>query len=212
MILLKLVVGALGTNCYIFGSDTTKEVVIIDPGAEGNTIIKAVEDLGVKPIAVLLTHCHFDHTMKVGQIIRHFKVPLMYNRKELDSGGFANFKKADKWLSEGDSIKIGEIELHILETPGHSLGSLSFYSKDVKEFNGKKVDGIIFTGDLLFQRSIGRSDISGGNQNQLFSSIKNKIMYNPELSDNFIIFPGHMGITSIGEERKLNLFKKFFLK
>ena len=211
MILLKLIVGALGTNCYIFGSDTTKEVVIIDPGAEGTTIIKAVEDLGVKPIAVLLTHCHFDHTMKVGQIIRHFKIPLMYNRKELDSGGFANFKKADKWLSEGDSIKIGEIELHILDTPGHSLGGLSFYSKDVKEFNGKKIDGIIFTGDLLFRRSIGRSDIGGGDQNQLFSSIKNKIMYNPELSDNFIIFPGHMGNTSIEEERKLNLFKNFFL-
>lgn len=211
MILLKLIVGALATNCYIFGSDTTKEVVIIDPGAEGNTIIKAVEDLGVKPIAVLLTHCHFDHTMKVGQIIRHFKIPLMYNRKELDSGGFANFKKADKWLSEGDSIKIGEFDLHILDTPGHSLGGLSFYSKDVREFNGKKIDGIIFTGDLIFRRSIGRSDIGGGDQNQLFFSIKNKIMYNPELSDNFIIFPGHMGSTSIGEERKLNLFKKFFL-
>ena len=211
MILLKLIVGALGTNCYIFGSDTTKEVVIIDPGAEGDTIIKAVEDLGVKPIAVLLTHTHFDHTMKVGKIVRNYKIPLMFNKKEFDSGVFTNLRKADKWLSEGDSIKIGEIDLHILETPGHSPGGISFYSKDVKEFNGKKIDGIVFTGDLLFRRSIGRSDIGGGNQNQLFSSIKNKIMYNPELSDDFIIFPGHMGNTSIGEERKLNMFKSFFL-
>ena len=211
MILVKLIVGALGTNCYIFGSDMTKEVVIIDPGAEDNTIIKAVEDLGVKPIAVLLTHTHFDHTMKVGKIIRYYKIPLMYNRKELDSELLTLRKKADKWLTEGDSIKIGEFALHILETPGHSPGSISFYSKNVKEFNGKKIDGIVFTGDLIFHRSIGRSDIGGGSQNQLFSSIKNKIMYNPELSDNFVVFPGHMGNTSIGEERKLNLFKNFFL-
>ena len=211
MILVKLIVGALGTNCYIFGSDMTKEVVIIDPGAEDNTIIKAVEDLGVKPIAVLLTHTHFDHTMKVGKIIRYYKIPLMYNRKELDSELLTLRKKADKWLTEGDSIKIGEFTLHILETPGHSPGSISFYSKDVKEFNGKKIDGIIFTGDLIFHRSIGRSDISGGNQNQLFFSIRNRIMYNPELSDNFVVFPGHMSNTSIGEERKLNLFKNFFL-
>lgn len=211
MVLKKLVVGPFGTNCYIFGSEKTKEVVIIDPGAEGDNIIKTVEDIGVKPIAVLLTHSHFDHTMQVGKIIRYYKIPLMYNKTELDSGELASRKKANKWLSEGDSIKIGEITLHILETPGHSPGSLSYYSKNVKEFNGQKIDGIIFTGDLIFRRSIGRSDMGGGNQNQLFSSIKNKIMYNPEFSDNFIIFPGHMGNTSIGEERKLNLFKNYFL-
>ena len=77
--------------------------------------------------------------------------------------------------------------------------------------NGKQIDGVIFTGDLIFRRSIGRSDVGGGNQTQLFSSIKNKIMYNPKLTDNFIIFPGHMGTTSIGEERKFNAFKNYFL-
>ncbi|MFX0187957.1 MAG: MBL fold metallo-hydrolase [Candidatus Hodarchaeota archaeon] len=211
MILKKLIVGPFGTNCYIFGSEKTKEVVIIDPGAEGDNIIKAVEDIGVKPIAVLLTHSHFDHTMQVGKIIRYYKIPLMYNKKELDSGEVASRKKANEWLSEGDFIKIGEITLHVLETPGHSPGSLSYYSKNVKEFDGQKIDGIIFTGDLIFCRSVGRSDMGGGNQNQLFSSIKNKIMYNAEFSDNFIIFPGHMRNTSIGEERKLNLFKNYFL-
>ena len=211
MILKKLIVGPFGTNCYIFGSEKTKEVVIIDPGAEGDKIIKTIEDTRVKPIAVLLTHSHFDHTMQVGKIIRYYKIPLKYNRSELGSDNVALRKKANEWLYEGDSIKIGEITLHILETPGHSPGSLSYYSKNVKEFNGQKIDGIIFTGDLIFRRSIGRSDMGGGNQNQLFSSIKNKIMYNPEFSDNFIIFPGHMGNTSIGEERKLNLFKNYFL-
>ena len=134
----------------------------------------------------------------------------MYSKDEFDSGIFTH-KQADNWLKEGDLIKIGEMTLNVLETPGHSPGALSYYSKDPKEYNGKKIDGVIFTGDLIFRRSIGRSDLRGGNPHLLFSSIKTKIMYNPEITDNFLILPGHMGITSVGEERKLNMFKKYFL-
>ena len=210
MILKKLVVGPLGTNSYIFGSSTTKDVVIIDPGGNPESIIKAVEELGGKPIAVLLTHGHFDHTLAVAKIKRSFDIPLMYNKKEYDSGIY-NTKKADRWLNEGDSISVGDITLNVLETPGHSPGSLCFYSKDVKEDNGQKMDGIIFSGDLIFRRSIGRSDIGGGNSNVLFSSIKNKIMNNPEITDNFLIFAGHMDSTSVGEERQMNMFKNYFL-
>ncbi|MFX1494545.1 MAG: MBL fold metallo-hydrolase [Promethearchaeota archaeon] len=210
MILKKLVVGPLSTNCYIFGSDNTNEVVIIDPGGDGDRIIETIENLNAKPIAILLTHCHFDHTLKLGKVIRHFKIPLMYNRKEFDSRIFTQ-READKWLVEGDIIKIGNLNLHVLETPGHSPGSLCFYSKDVRTYEGTKIDGIIFSGDLIFRRSIGRSDIHGGDPNQLFESIKNKIMYNETLSDNFLIFPGHMGITSIKDERKMNMFKNYFL-
>ena len=210
MILKKLVVGQLGTNSYIFGSSTTKEVVIIDPGGNPDSIIKAVEEIGGKPIAVLLTHGHFDHTLAVAKIKRYFDIPLMYNKKEYDSGIYAH-KKADKWLNEGDSIRVGDITLNVLETPGHSPGSLCFYSKDTKDHNGQKMDGIIFSGDLIFRRSIGRSDIGGGNPNVLFSSIKNKIMNNLDITDNFLIFAGHMGSTSVGEERKMNMFKNYFL-
>lgn len=210
MILKQLVVGQLGTNSYIFGSSTTKEVVIIDPGGNPESIIKAVEEIRSKPIAVLLTHGHFDHTLAVAKIKRYFDIPLMFNKKEYDSGIYSH-KKADKWLNEGDSIKVGDITLNVLETPGHSPGSLCFYSKDVKEHNGQKLDGIIFSGDLIFRRSIGRSDIGGGNSKVLFSSIKNKIMNNPDITDNFLIFAGHMGSTSVGEERKMNMFKNYFL-
>ena len=210
MILKKLVVGPLGTNSYIFGSSTTKDVVIIDPGGNPESIIKAVEEIGAKPIAILLTHGHFDHTLAVAKIKRYFDIPLMYNKKEYDSGIYSH-KKADKWLNEGDSIRIGDITLNVLETPGHSPGSLCFYSKDAKEHNGQKFDGIIFSGDLIFRRSIGRSDIGGGNSNVLFSSIKNKIMNNPDITDNFLIFAGHMGDTSVGEERQMNMFKNYFL-
>ena len=209
MILRKLILGAFSTNCYVFGSDN--EVVIIDPGAESKDIINLIEELpNVKPIAILLTHGHIDHVMAIGKIMRHFEIPLMYNKKEYDSGVYRR-KMATKWIEEGDAIEIENITLDVLETPGHSPGALCYYSNDVKELNGKQIDGVIFTGDLIFRRSIGRSDVGGGNQTQLFSSIKNKIMYNPKLTDNFIIFPGHMGTTSIGEERKFNAFKNYFL-
>jgi glyoxylase-like metal-dependent hydrolase (beta-lactamase superfamily II) len=203
-------VGPLGTNSYIFGSDKTKEVVIIDVGGDPEVIIKANEEINSKPIALLLTHGHYDHTLKLGKILRHFNIPLMYNKQEFDSGIY-NHEKANRWLSEGDIIEIGELILIVLETPGHSPGALSFYSKDPKEFDGKKIDGVIFTGDLIFRRSIGRSDLRGGNPQVLFSSIKNKIMYNSEISDNFLILPGHMGITSVKEERELNMFRNYFL-
>ncbi|MFW9819009.1 MAG: MBL fold metallo-hydrolase [Candidatus Thorarchaeota archaeon] len=210
MILKRLTVGPLGTNSYIFGSDKTKEVVIIDVGGEPDVIINFIEELNLQPIGLLLTHGHYDHTLKLGKILRHFNIPLMYCKKEFDSGIYKN-KKADRWLSEGDVIKVGEFTLSVLETPGHSPGALSYYSKDPKEFEGKKIDGVIFTGDLIFRRSIGRSDLGGGDPQLLFSSIRNKIMYNSDISNNFIIFPGHMGITSVKEEREMNMFKNYFL-
>ncbi|MFX1327812.1 MAG: MBL fold metallo-hydrolase [Promethearchaeota archaeon] len=207
----RLIVGPLGTNSYIFGSDQSNQVVIIDVGGDPDVIINTiVEELDVKPIAVLLTHGHYDHTLKLGKILRHFDIPLMYSKMEFDSGIYTQ-KKADNWLSEGDSINIGELILNVLETPGHSPGALSYYSKDPQEYNGQKIDGVVFTGDLIFQRSIGRSDLRGGDSRLLFSSIKTKIMYNPDITDNFLILPGHMGITSVGEERKLNMFKNYFL-
>ncbi len=211
LILKKLIVGPLGTNSYIFGSNESKEVVIIDVGGEPDTFIDIIEEkLHVKPIGLLLTHGHYDHTLKLGKLLRYFNIPLMYNKKEFDSGIYTH-KKADRWLSEGDSIEIGEMTLNVLETPGHSPGALSYYSKEPNEFDGQTIGGIIFTGDLIFRHSIGRSDLRGGDSKLLFSSIRNKIMYNPEISDNFLIFPGHMDSSSVGEERKLNMFKNYFL-
>jgi glyoxylase-like metal-dependent hydrolase (beta-lactamase superfamily II) len=210
LIIKKLIVGPLGTNSYIFGSSTTKEVVIIDPGGDPSRIIQSIEEIGGKPTSILLTHGHFDHTGGIGRVKRHFEIPLMFNKKEYDSGIFHQ-KQADRWLNEGDTIGVGDLTLIVLETPGHSPGSLCFYSQDVTEYNGHKIDGIIFTGDLIFRRSIGRSDFGGGNPNTLFSSIKNKIMHNPDITDNFLIFPGHMDGTSVGEERQMNMFRNHFV-
>ncbi|MFX0008160.1 MAG: MBL fold metallo-hydrolase [Promethearchaeota archaeon] len=210
MIIKRFVIGPLGTNSYIFGSSKTKKVVIIDVGGEPEIIFRTIEELNLEPIGLLLTHGHYDHTLKLGKVLRHFNIPLMYSKKEFDSGIYKQ-KEANRWLSEGDIIEIGDFTLSVLETPGHSPGALSYYSKDPKEFEAKKIDGVIFTGDLIFRRSIGRSDLGGGDPQLLFTSIRNKIMYNPDISDNFIIFPGHMGITSVKEERELNMFKNYFL-
>ncbi|MFW9867539.1 MAG: MBL fold metallo-hydrolase [Candidatus Thorarchaeota archaeon] len=210
MILKNLVVGMYITNAYIFGSSETKEVVIIDPGAEADRIIRTVEELEANPIGVLITHGHGDHTGAVGVVSNYFDIPVMFHKNSRRFSRSGNNRE----LKEGDAIKIGELTLHVLETPGHAPDSLCFYSKDIKEYDGKKIDGIIFTGDLIFRRSIGRSDFGGGNSNQLFTSIKNKIMYNPELTDKFLIFSGHSYqgyITSVGEERNHNMFKDYFL-
>ncbi len=209
MILEKLSVRPMGTNVYIFGSEGSEDVVIIDPGGEGQRIIDKVEELDVHPKAILLTHAHYDHVLKIGKVKRHFDIPLMYNKYEYDKGIYTR-KEADKWLSEGDTIDVGDIQLHVLETPGHSPGSLSYNTKDARQYKSQDIDGIIFTGDLLFRRSVGRSDLKGGNQQTLFRSIKKKIMENPDITDNFLICPGHMGISTVGEERRNNMYRKYF--
>ncbi|MFO8018744.1 MAG: MBL fold metallo-hydrolase [Promethearchaeia archaeon] len=210
MILKKLVVGALGTNCYLFGSEKTSDLVIIDPGANQDRIKKQVEDLNAKPIAILLTHAHNDHTSAVKTIRDHYEIPLMYNRKEFDSGIY-NVIKADRWLKEGDKIKAGEYTFHVLETPGHTPGSLSYYMTDVHQYKGESTDAIVFTGDLLFRRSIGRTDFEGGNKKQLFSSIRDKIVHNSIFSNDTILLPGHMGKTTLGFEKEYNFYRNYFL-
>ena len=210
MILESVSVGNYGTNCYFFGSDKTKEVVIIDPGAEIEKIVTAIKKLGVRPIAILLTHGHSDHSRKAVKIANIYRVPLMYHKREYDLRFFTQ-KPADKWLKEVDEIIVGELILHVLETPGHTPGSISFFSKDAKEFDGQAIDGVLFTGDLIFFKRVGAWYYRGGNKEHLYLSIKNKIMNNSELTDNFLIFPGHSRISSIGIERKSNEYKEFFL-
>ena len=211
MILKTLVVGSYIVNTYIFGSSKTKEVVMVDPGAEAEKIISAIDKLEASPISILITHGHGDHIGAAGVVSNYYHIPILFPE---NSRRFSVSSLDRRGLKEGDTINVGEYTLHVLETPGHSLDSLCYYSKDPKEFNGQEIDGIIFTGDLIFCRGIGRSDFGGGNSNQLFSSIKNKIMLNPEITDNFLLFSGHSysgDVTSVGEERKQNPYREYFL-
>ena len=154
MILKKLILSNFGTNCYIVGSSKTKEVFILDPGGEAELIIQTIEKLGAKPIAVILTHGHMDHTTKVSYIKRNYHIPLWYAKKDVFQA-FSTNKKADRVLKEGDVLKAGEISIGVLETPGHSPDSICLYIKEEIVLDGKRYDGVIFTDDLIFRRSIG---------------------------------------------------------
>ena len=210
MILEKLVVKPYETNCYIIGSANKKEVYIIDPGGEAKKIINKLNILNCRPIGIILTHTHPDHTKALKPLMRQYSIPLWYNKKEFEYFKIFKWMKADTWLSEGDILKINGIHLHVMETAGHSPGSISLYTKDIKTFENKDYDGIVFTGDLIFRRDKGRSDLAGGNEELLCSNIRNKLIYNPKLSDNFLILAGHLEPTTIGEEKKYNPFKERF--
>lgn len=205
----KIIVGMFGTNSYLIGSQSNNEVYIIDPGAQADLIIGKIRELNAKPIGIILTHGHPDHTGALKELKTMFNIPLLYNKKEYKNPILI---EANHWLKEGDTLNIGNITLHILETGGHSPGGISLYTKDITSFRGNKYDGIIFTGDLIFRRSIGRTDLVDGNRMQLFENIFNKIIYNPEFTESFLILAGHMGLTTIGEEKRLNPFGKHFLK
>jgi hydroxyacylglutathione hydrolase len=188
----------MGTNCYIFGDEKTKEVVIIDAGGEPLAIIRRIENNGYKPIALINTHGHPDHTGGTETIRDHFKVPVMYHPNEQKMIKF----KDVTYIQEPDVIEVGSEKLHVLDSPGHSEGGLLLVSYENK---------ILFTGDTLFAGSIGRTDFAGGDYSELMNSIRSKIMRNKRITDDFQVFPGHMQETTVGQERRKNMFKQDFL-
>ncbi|MCS7180426.1 MAG: MBL fold metallo-hydrolase [bacterium] len=199
MILQKIIVGNFYTNCYILGCEKTKICGIIDPGDEGEKITKFIEKEKLNPFMIINTHGHFDH---IGA--NHlFNLPVYIHKND-----FEFLKNPEKNLSslfdipyvcknkvfiveEKDVIKIGEINLEVIHTPGHTPGSICL-----------KFDNILFTGDTIFADGIGRTDFPEGNEGKLIKSIKEKILLLP---DEVIIYPGH------GESTKLKDFKDWFL-
>jgi glyoxylase-like metal-dependent hydrolase (beta-lactamase superfamily II) len=172
--------GPLNANCYIFGCAVKKEAAIIDPGGEPELIKEKLVNLGLKGICVINTHGHYDH---IGAN-EAFGLPVFAHR--------ADGLRADRFLEEGDSLKIGNLELAVIHTPGHSPGSISL-----------RCGNIIFSGDTLFKESIGRTDIHGGSYDDIMYSIRNKLFCLP---DDTKVYPGHGWPTTIGHEKKENPF------
>ncbi len=202
-----LVVGPIETNCYIVWDTDTRAAAIIDPGDEEELIASRVDSLGLKVEWVLLTHGHFDHTLRAGPIagrygarigmqaldIAQVAQSLEFGATFCDVSSFVPFTPTDL-LNEGDVVKLGSSEIKVLHTPGHSHGGLCF------------VTGIgVFCGDLIFADSVGRTDFPGGSHEQLLSSIKTKIL---TLDDSTKLFPGHGPVTTVGEERRGNWYLK----
>jgi hydroxyacylglutathione hydrolase len=198
-----IVVGDLQTNCYILQSNTA--AIIIDPGDEPERIIRFIHDIKVKPIQIIATHTHFDHVLGVDTIRAKLKIPFLIHHDDLSMlesmqsrvRQFMRFEappppKVDGYLKDRDSLKVGDETIQILHTPGHSPGSISLSG-----------EGYVFSGDALFNQSIGRTDLPGGDLQTLTRSIREQLF---KLDENTTVYPGHGPETTIGDEKLANPF------
>ncbi len=204
MIIDGLVVGPLASNCYIVGSGSNKEGMIIDPGAEAVVILKKVDDLGLDIKYIVLTHGHIDHVAALKEVKEATGAKVAIHADDASSlQGQAFFAEQfglsyqvppspDRLLKDGDSIDIGDLHFLVLHTPGHSPGGICLLGQ-----------GVVFSGDTLFNYGIGRYDLPGGDYNQLMKSIDTKLMVLP---DETTVYPGHGPGTTIGAERLANPF------
>ena len=203
MILKNLVVGPLATNCYIVGSESSKEGMIVDPGDEAEVILRNVKDLGLEIRSIVLTHGHIDHIGALkevkeatgAEVTIHSDDAQALQKKSVNTLFGLSYPAplpADRLLKDGDSMDIGDLHFLVLHTPGHSPGCICLLG-----------EGIIFSGDTLFNFGIGRYDLPGGNYSQLMNSIHTRLM---TLPDNTTVYPGHGPDTTIGAERSGNPF------
>lgn len=197
-----LIVGSLSTNCYLAWCSDSNLALVIDPGGDGATILKAIESLNLKVKYIVNTHGHLDHIGANGQLQSALNCPIAIGN--LDQGMLVDAREnlsyhvgltvhspaAEILLQQGDKLGFGRCTLEVLATPGHTRGGISLYGH-----------GVLFAGDTLFQRSIGRSDLPGGNQQQLLASIKVKLL---ALPNDTRVLSGHGPETTIGEERVHN--------
>ncbi|WP_404453007.1 MBL fold metallo-hydrolase [Virgibacillus necropolis] len=198
--------GPLGTNCYLIynGSDA----IIIDPGGDADVIIDYLNNKSYTPIAILLTHAHFDHIGAVDHLRRTYNIDVYLHGNEKDwledpklNGSILftpepiSINSAEHELTEG-RMQIKSFAFEVLHTPGHSPGSVCFVFKE---------SGIIIGGDVLFNQGVGRTDLPGGNMEQLMESIRTKLY---TLDNHMTVYPGHGPETTIGNEKQVNPFIK----
>ena len=203
MIVEKLVVGPFASNCYIVGSQSNKEGMIIDPGDEAKQILKRVKDLKLDIKFIVLTHGHIDHTGALKEVreVTGAKVAIhaddakslkVQSLSRIFGLSYPTPPPPDRLLKDGDSLDVGGMHFEVLHTPGHTSGGICLLG-----------EGVVFSGDTLFNYGIGRTDLPGGSSSQLMNSIQTKLM---TLPDNTVVYPGHGPDTTIGAERVGNPF------
>ena len=199
----QLTLGDFQANCFLIIDESSKEIIVIDPGAQGENLIDLFKIEGYIPKMILLTHGHIDHIGGVEALIKEYAIPVYAGEKErkllenpmLNLSGMMGLGisiQADVFLKEFDEIKFHDATIRVIETPGHTKGGISYLMHDV-----------IFTGDTLFQGSIGRTDFPTGDFDEIMRSIIHKILVYP---DEYIICPGHGFQTTVGEEKRKNPF------
>ncbi len=203
MIVEKLVVGPFASNCYIVGSQSNKEGMIIDPGDEAKQILKRVKDLELDIKFIVLTHGHIDHTGALKEVKEATGAEVVIHGDDAKSLknqlvaiafglSYPTPPRPDRLLKDGDSLDVGGMHFEVLHTPGHTSGGICLLGQ-----------GVVFSGDTLFNYGVGRADLPGGNYSQLMNSIQTKLM---TLPDNTVVYPGHGTATTIGAERTGNPF------
>ena len=194
-------------NCSIIFDEDTKRGAVVDPGGDLERIEEAIKQSGAMIEKILLTHGHIDHAGGAADLAAKLKVKVIGpaiaekpvldnipNRAHMFNMPDARSVTPDQWLQEGDEVSVGGLKFSILETPGHSPGSIVFFNAENK---------FALMGDVLFQNSVGRTDIPGGNHETLLASIKNKVL---PLGDDVNFLPGHGNASRIGTERLNNPF------
>jgi len=197
LIIKTIIAGMYEENCYLVMDEVTKELAIIDPGGQPNIIEEEIKLLDAKPKFILLTHGHMDHVGGVVELVNKFSIPFYINEIEEtymknDKFVFGSLPKASRYLKEGDTLNLGGNVIKVIETPGHTAGGICFLIADK-----------LFTGDTLFQGSVGRSDFPGGDGMQLVKNIKEKLL---PLGDNIEVYAGHGSASTIGYEKRMNPF------
>lgn len=205
MLLKSIVLGPVGTNCYIFADEATKQCAIVDPGDDGQLVAQMIHREGWIPVAILLTHSHFDHIMGIPGIRDQWpQLPIYCHPADM-----ANHEATERTLGmtvptvwsygnliaygEGDTVQIGGLTVHVIHTPGHTNGSVCL-----------KVEDHLFTGDTLFQGSMGRTDLPGGSLTKIMGSLARL----GHLPGNMKVYPGHMGTSTLEQERQFNYYLK----
>lgn len=200
-------------STYVVYDDNTKECVIIDPGCsnagEESQLFGFVDSHRLKPLMVIVTHGHIDHILGNNKVKQRYQIEVAAHPDTHDDitqakrqavwlgfrpQGEVDIDLPDRDLKDGETIKIGESTLEVICTPGHARGSVSLYAE---------IEGWVFTGDALFCRSIGRTDLAGGNYETLRQSIKERLF---RLPDDTTVFPGHGESTTIFDEQRYNMF------
>jgi glyoxylase-like metal-dependent hydrolase (beta-lactamase superfamily II) len=192
----------IGTNCYIFWDDNAKECAIVDPGDDGAQVAAVIRGLKLEPVCVLLTHSHFDHILGIPGLREAWQgLPVYCHPNDIPeevsetmfgmtTPTLAAFGDITRY-SEGDTVQVGPLTVEVLNTPGHTKGSVSL-----------KVGQVLFTGDTLFRGSMGRTDLPGGSYEQLMRSL-GKLA---KLPGDYKVYPGHESFSTLEGERQTNYF------
>lgn len=199
----QYVVGPVQTNCYFAINDDTKEVLVIDPGASADQLAKKICQEKLTPIAILLTHGHFDHAGGAEELAKHFDIKIYAEEHEketldtpsLNLNGWEGVQKtyhADVFLKNEQEIDLAGFHIRVFHTPGHTVGGCCYYFP---------YQNVVFSGDTLFCTSVGRTDFPKGSAAQIIRSIKEKLL---PLPDETTVYTGHNDITTIGTERMYN--------